>query len=64
MQYKRSNYVVNPSLAKASDFSKSVDITNLIRRNKTEQQKDKLLQIFGLLGGGFLIIILLKLISI
>ena len=44
MGYRKSNYVANPSLARINDFSKSVNITSIIKRNKIEEQKDKLLK--------------------
>ena len=54
MGYKRSNYAVNSSFAKVDDFSQSVNITNLIKRNKIEERKDRLLKI-TLLGSSGLI---------
>ena len=45
MGYKRSNYAVNSSFAKDDDFSQSVNITNLIKRNKIEERKDRLQKI-------------------
>ena len=54
MGYKRSNYAVNSSFAKVDDFSQSVNITNLIKRNKIEERKNRLLKI-ALLGSSGLI---------
>ena len=45
MGYKRSNYAVNSSFANVDDFSKRINVTNLIKRNKIEEQKDRLLNI-------------------
>ena len=56
MGYKRSNYAVNSSFAKVDDFSQSVNITNLIKRNKIEERKDRLLKI-TLLGSSGLILL-------
>ena len=57
MGYKRSNYAVNSSFANVDDFSKRINITNLIKRNKIEQQKDKLLKILTLLGSSGLVLL-------
>ena len=58
MGYRKSNYAFNSSLAKINDFSKSVNITSLIKRNKIEEQKDKLLKTFALAVSFGLIILL------
>ena len=39
MGYKRSNYAVNSSFANVDDFSKRINVTNLIKRNKIEEKK-------------------------
>ena len=59
MGYKRSNYAVNSSFAKVDDFSQSVNITNLIKRNKIEERKDRLQRItlLGFSGLIFLFVI-------
>ena len=59
MGYKRSNYAVNSSFAKDDDFSQSVNITNLIKRNKIEERKDRLQRItlLGFSGLIFLFVI-------
>jgi len=54
MGYKRSNYAVNSSFANVDDFSKRINITNLIKRNKIEERKDRLIKI-TLLGSSGLI---------
>ena len=56
MGYKRSNYAVNLSFENVDDFSKRINITNLIKRNKIEERKDRLLKI-TLLGSSGLIML-------
>ena len=56
MGNKGSNYAVNSSFAKIDDFSKRINITNLIKRNKIEERKDRLLKI-TLLGSSGLILL-------
>ena len=56
MGNKGSNYDVNSSFAKIDDFSKRINITNLIKRNKIEERKDRLLKI-TLLGSSGLILL-------
>ena len=50
MSYKRSNYAVNSPLSKINGFSKQVNITRIIKRNKIEEQKDKFTKIITLAG--------------
>ena len=57
MGYKKSNYSVYSSMVKIDNVSKPINITNLIKRNKIEQQKDKLLKILTLLGSSGLILL-------
>ena len=57
MGNKGSNYAVNSSFAKIDDSSQRINITNLIKRNKIEQQKDKLLKILTLLGSSGLVLL-------
>ena len=57
MGYKKSNYSVYSSIVKIDNVSKPVNITNLIKKNKTEQQKDKLLKILTLLGSSGLVLL-------
>ena len=56
MGYKRSKYAVGSSFAKVDDLLKPVNITNLIKRNKIEERKDRLLKI-TLLGSSGLILL-------
>ena len=57
MGYKKSNYSVYTSMVKIDNVSKPINITNLIKRNKIEQQKDKLLKILTLLGSSGLVLL-------
>ena len=56
MGYKRSNYAVSSSFENVDDSSKRINITNLIKRNKTEERKDRLIKI-TLLGSSGLILL-------
>ena len=53
MGYKKSNYAANS----VGNVSRTTNISDLIKRNKIEEQKDKLQKIFTLFG--FLGLILL-----
>ena len=57
MGYNRSNYTVNSSFAKIDDSSQRINITNLIKRNKIEEQKEKLLKIITILGSSGLVLL-------
>ena len=57
MGYKKSKYGDYSSLARIDLVSKQVNITNIIKRNKIEEQKDKLLRIFTLLGSSGLVLL-------
>ena len=57
MGYKKSNYSVYSSMVKIDNVSRPINITNLIKRNKIEQQKDKLLKILTLLGSSGLVLL-------
>ena len=57
MGYKKSNYSAYSSIVKIDNVSKPINITNLIKRNKIEQQKNKLLQILTLLGSSGLVLL-------
>ena len=57
MAYKKSNYSAYSSIVKIDNVSKPINITNLIKRNKIEQQKDKLLKILTLLGSSGLVLL-------
>ena len=57
MGFKKSNYSVYSSMVKIDNVSKPINITNLIKKNKIEQQKDKLLKILTLLGSSGLVLL-------
>ena len=57
MGYNKSNYSVYSSLVKIDNVSKPINVSNLIKRNKKEQQKDKLLKILTLLGSSGLVLL-------
>ena len=57
MEYKKSNYSVYSSIVKIDNVSKPINITNLIKKNKIEQQEDKLLKILTLLGSSGLVLL-------
>ena len=50
MRYVKSNYSAYTSTAKTDDIARPANIKDLIRRNKIEEKKDKLLKIITLLG--------------
>ena len=56
MGHNKSNYTGDSTLAKNDGFSKPANITDLIKRHKIAEQKDKSLKIFTL---GFYGLILL-----
>ena len=58
MRYVKSNYSAYTSLTKTDSISRSTNIRDLIKRNKTEEKKDKLLKIYALLGLSALLILL------
>ena len=54
MGYRKSNFGVYSSFLKADDISKRTDISNILKRNKIEEQKEKVLKFFALLGSSVL----------
>ena len=56
MGNKGSNYAVNSSSTKVDDILSLINITNLIKRNKIEERKDRLIKI-TLLGSSGLILL-------
>ena len=50
MGYKKSNYGVYSSLLKVDNVSRPTNISNILKRNKIEEQKEKLLKIITILG--------------
>ena len=57
MGYKKLNYGVYSPTVKIDNLSKPINISDLIKRNKIEQQKDKLLKILTLLGSSGLVLL-------
>ena len=58
MRYVKSNYSAYTSQAKTDDISRPANIKDLIKRNKIEEKKDKLLKIYTLLGLSALLLML------
>ena len=58
MRYVKSNYSSYTSLAKTESVSRSTNIQDLIKRNKIEEKKDKLLKIYTISGFSLLLILL------
>ena len=50
MAYKKPNYGVYSSFLKVDNVSKPTNISNILKRNKIEEQKEKLLKIITILG--------------
>ena len=57
MGYKKSNYGVYSSMMKIGNVTRPVNINNLIKRNKIEEQREKLLKIITILGSSGLVLI-------
>ena len=53
MGYKKSNYCANS----VGNISKTTNIIDLIKRNKIEEQKEKLLKIITILGSSGLVLL-------
>lgn len=58
MGYKKSNLGVYTTLLKVESISKTTDISNILKRNKTEEQKEKLLKIYTIVGSSCLAFLL------
>ena len=50
MGYKKSNYGVYSSYLKVDNVSRPTNISNILKRNKIEEQKEKLQKIITILG--------------
>ena len=50
MGYKKSNYGISSSFLKVDDVLKPTNVSNILKRNKIEEQKEKLLKIITILG--------------
>ena len=57
MGYKKSNYGVYSSFLKVDNVSKQTNISNILKRNKIEEQKEKLLKIITILGSSGLVLL-------
>ena len=57
MGYRKSNFGVYSSFLKADDISKRTDISNILKRNKIEEQKEKLIKIITVLGSSGLVLL-------
>ena len=57
MGYKKSNYGVYSSLLKIDNVSKETNIFNILKRNKIEEQKEKLIKIITVLGSSGLVLL-------
>ncbi len=57
MGYKKSNYGVYSSLLKVDNVSKETNIFNILKRNKIEEQKEKLIKIITVLGSSGLVLL-------
>jgi len=64
MEYKKSNLGVFTTLLKVDSISKPIDITNILKRNKTEKQKEQLLKIYTIVGSSCLAFLLVLFISL
>ena len=58
MRYVKSNYSAYTTLSKTGVISRPANIGDLIKRNKIEEKKDKLLKIYTLLGFSALLLLL------
>ncbi len=59
MRDEKSNFRVYSTLAKASHVAKPANITDLLRRSKAEEYREKTLKIYSILGFFGLIILFL-----
>ena len=57
MVYKKSNYGVYSSFLKVDDVLKPINVSNILKRNKIEEQKEKLLKIITILGSSGLVLL-------
>ena len=57
MGYKKSNYGVYSSFFKVDNVSKQTNISNILKRNKIEEQKEKLQKIITILGSSGLVLL-------
>ena len=57
MVYKKSNYGVYSSFLKSDSVSEPTNINNILKRNKIEEQKEKLQKIITILGSSGLVLL-------
>ena len=57
MGYKRSNDGVYSLFLKVDNVSKPINIFNILKRNKIEEQKEKLRKIITILGSSGLVLL-------
>ena len=57
MGYKKPNYGVYSSYSKVDDVLRPTNISNILKRNKIEEQKEKLLKIITILGSSGLVLL-------
>ena len=57
MGYKKSNYGVYSSVLKVDNVSQPTNISNILKRNKIEEQKEKLLKVITILGSSGLVLL-------
>ena len=57
MGYKKLKYDVYSSFLKVDDVLKPINVSNILKRNKIEEQKEKLLKIITILGFSGLVLL-------
>ena len=57
MGYKKSNYGIYSSFLKVDDVLKPINVSNILKRNKIEEQKEKLVKIITILGSSGLVLL-------
>tara|TARA_B100000686_G_C16579333_1_gene857261 strand:- start:816 stop:1010 length:195 start_codon:yes stop_codon:yes gene_type:complete len=55
MRAEKSNYRIYASLSKVKPISKPADILDLIKKNKVEEKREKILKVYTMSGFLFLI---------
>ena len=57
MGYKKSHYGVYSSFLKVDNVSEPTNVSNILKRNKIEERKEKLLKIITILGSSGLVLL-------
>ena len=57
MGYKKSNYGIYSSFLKVDKVSDPTNVSNILKRNKIEEQKEKLLKVITILGSSGLVLL-------